>query len=180
MKILIASDIHGRVERMKMLKERIAEFQPDRIFLLGDYLYNGPRNGVPNDYEPMEVSKMLNQYASKIIGVRGNCDSRVDGMLLAFPLEDSPRFEMDGHFFDLYHGDEYSIALLKAQKGDILVSGHTHIQVLEKKDGMIWLNPGSISFPKGGNEASYATIEDDLITIRKVVDASPIKELSID
>ena len=66
------------------------------------------------------------------------------------------------------------------KKGDILVSGHTHIQVLEKKDGMIWLNPGSISFPKGGNEASYATIEDNFITIRKVVDASPIKELSID
>ncbi len=179
MKILIASDIHGRVERMKMLEKQILAFDPDKIFLLGDFMYNGPRNGVPSDYEPMEVSKILNKYASKIVGVRGNCDSRIDGSLLDFPLEDCPRFEYGGHYFDLYHGDEYSIALLKAQDGDILCSGHTHVQVLEKRDDKIYLNPGSTSFPKGGNDPSYATIEDNLITIRRLSDSSQIKELNI-
>lgn len=180
MKILVASDIHGRVERMKLLEKQILAFNPDKIFLLGDFMYNGPRNGVPDDYEPMEVSKILNKYSSKIIGVRGNCDSRIDSSLLAFPLEDCPRFEYGGRYFDLYHGDEYSIVLLKAQDGDILCSGHTHVQVLEKKDNKIYLNPGSTSFPKGGNEPSYATIEDDLIAIRRLVDSTPIKELKID
>ncbi len=179
MKILIASDIHGRLNRMKTLKERIDEFNPDKIFLLGDYMYNGPRNGVPDDYDPMGVSELLNVYADKIIGVRGNCDSRVDGWLLSFPLEDVRRLKLGDFYFDLYHGDDYSIDLLKAEAGDILVSGHTHIQVLEKNGDKYYLNPGSTSFPKGGNEASYATMEDDIITIRKLEDGSKIKEMKI-
>lgn len=179
MRIFVASDIHGRVTRMETLSKRIEEFNPDKIFLLGDFMYNGPRNGVPDDYEPMKVSEMLNPFASKIIAVRGNCDSRVDEMLLKFPLEDVRRFELDGQFYDLYHGDEFSLNLLKPQKGDVLVSGHTHIQVLEEKDGTIFLNPGSTSFPKGGNEASYATIEEKHIAIHRLNDSSIIKELDI-
>ncbi len=180
MKILVASDIHGRLSRMEILKQRIFEFKPEKIFLLGDFMYNGPRNGVPDDYDPMAVSKLLNEFSAKVIAVRGNCDSRIDSSLLEFTLEDCPRFELDGRFFDLYHGDEYSLALLKAKEGDILCSGHTHIQVLEKKDEKIFLNPGSTSFPKGGNEPSYATIEGNVIQIRKLFDGSVIKELQID
>ncbi len=179
MKILVASDIHGRISRMSILKKRIDEFDPETIFLLGDFMYNGPRNGVPDDYDPMGVSKILNEYASKIIGVRGNCDSRIDGSLLEFPLEDVRRFKLGDYFFDLYHGDDFSIDLLKDEPGDILVSGHTHIQVLEKKDDRYFLNPGSTSFPKGGNEPSYATIEDDIIRIRRLEDGSVIKELKL-
>ncbi len=179
MKILVASDIHGRLNRMKILKDRIDEFNPDKIFLLGDYMYNGPRNGVPDDYDPMEVSNLLNLYADKIIGVRGNCDSRVDEWLLSFHLENVRRFELDGHCFDLYHGDEFTQNLLKVEDGDILISGHTHIQVLEKKGNNIYLNPGSTSFPKGGNEPSYATIEDDLIAIRRLENGCKIKELKL-
>lgn len=179
MKILVASDIHGRIKRMSLLKKRIDEFDPETIFLLGDFMYNGPRNGVPDDYDPMEVSKILNEYANKIVGVRGNCDSRIDGSLLQFPLEDVRRFKMGNYFFDLYHGDDFSIALLKDEPEDILVSGHTHIQVLERKGDRYFLNPGSISFPKGGNEPSYATIEDDTVRIRRLEDGSVIKELKL-
>lgn len=179
MKILVASDIHGRLKRMLTLQKRIDEFNPDSIFLLGDFMYNGPRNGVPDDYDPMEVSKLLNLYAKKVIAVRGNCDSRIDGTLLEFPLEDVRRFKLGNYFFDLYHGDDFSLDLLKDEPNDVLVSGHTHIQVLEKKNDRYYLNPGSTSFPKGGNEPSYATIEDDMICIRKLEDGSVIKELKL-
>lgn len=179
MKILVASDTHGRIEHVKKLAERIKEFDPDKIFFLGDYMYNGPRNGVPDDYDPIGVSEILNEFADKVIGVRGNCDSRVDSFLLKFPLEDYRRFELDGIYYDLYHGDEFTLELLKPEKGDVMISGHTHIQVLEEKDGMYFLNPGSTSFPKGGNEASYATIEEKLISIRRLEDSSVIKEMLI-
>ncbi len=179
MKILIASDIHGRITRMSLLKKRIDEFAPDKLFLLGDFMYNGPRNGVPDDYDPMGVCEILNLYADKVIAVRGNCDSRIDGSLLKFPLEDVRRFKIDDYSFDLYHGDDFSLNLLKDEPGDILISGHTHIQVLEKKDDRLFLNPGSTSFPKGGNEPSYATIEGDLISIRKLDDGSVIKQMRV-
>lgn len=179
MRILVASDTHGRIEHVKELEKRINEFNPDKIFLLGDYMYNGPRNGVPNDYDPIAVSEILNKFADRVIGVRGNCDSRVDAFLLQFPLEDYRRFELDGINYDLYHGDEFTLELLKPEKGDVMISGHTHIQVLEEKDGLYYLNPGSTSFPKGGNEASYATIEGKLISVRRLEDGSVIKELTI-
>lgn len=180
MRIFIASDIHGRIKRMKTLQKRIAEFNPEKIFFLGDFMYNGPRNGVPDDYDPMGTSDLLNEYAEKVIAVRGNCDSRVDSFLLKFPLEDYRRFELDGIYYDLYHGDEFTLELLKPEKGDFLISGHTHIQVLEKKDEMYFLNPGSISFPKGGNEPSYATIEGKHVAIRRLEDGSIIKEVDLD
>ena len=135
MRILVASDIHGRLSRMKMLDEKIRAFQPDKIFLLGDFLYHGPRNGVPEDYDPMAVGEILKSHKDKIIAVRGNCDARIDEDILSFPLEDNRRFALGGYWFDLYHGDEFSLENLKPEIGDILISGHTHIQILEKKDG---------------------------------------------
>lgn len=179
MRIFVASDIHGRIKRMEILKKRIEEFHPDKIFFLGDFMYNGPRNGVPDDYDPIGTSDLLNEFADKVIAVRGNCDSRVDGFLLKFPLEDYRRFELDGINYDLYHGDDFSLELLKPQKGDFLISGHTHIQILEEKDGMFFLNPGSTSFPKGGNEPSYATIEGKHVAIRRLMDGSVIKEMDL-
>lgn len=180
MRILVASDIHGRLSRMKMLDEKIRAFQPDKIFLLGDFLYHGPRNGVPEDYDPMAVGEILKNHKDKIIAVRGNCDARIDEDILSFPLEDNRRFALGGYWFDLYHGDEFSLENLKPEIGDILISGHTHIQILEKKDGYLYLNPGSPSFPKGGNEPSYATIDGEVVTIRRLSDGSPIRSLKLD
>lgn len=175
---LIASDIHGRVKRAARLQEIIASFQPEKIFLLGDYLYNGPRNGVPEDYEPLTVSEMLNAYSEKIIGVRGNCDSRVDDLLLHFPLEDARLVEAFGHRVWLYHGDDFSAQKISPLPGDYLFSGHTHLYVLNKENGFIRLNPGSISFPKNGNPATFATWDGRNIALRDFTDGHVIALLA--
>jgi putative phosphoesterase len=177
--ILFASDIHGRITRAKTLANIINVKKPDHVILLGDYLYNGPRNGVPEDYDPLGVSEVLNSFADKVIGVRGNCDSRIDNDLLKFPLEDNRRVTLEGHTFDLFHGDAFSLKMLAPQDGDILVSGHTHLYVLRKEGQHILLNPGSISFPKGGNPATYAVLEGDLLSILNFEEGTPVLSLRI-
>ncbi|HBX25357.1 MAG TPA: phosphodiesterase [Firmicutes bacterium] len=127
MRIIVASDIHGRILAAKKLDKLFLRYNPDKIILLGDYLYNGPRNGVPADYDPMGVSIILNKYANLITGVRGNCDSRIDAMLLKFPMEDSRVVYLNGFRCDLVHGDLLTSDVLDVQRGDILMFGHTHV-----------------------------------------------------
>ena len=170
MKVLIASDIHGRLQATKRLEACIHRFGPDRIVLLGDYLYNGPRNGVPFDYDPMATSTILNRYAKIITGVRGNCDSRIDQSILRFPFEDSAVFYANGYRCDLIHGDLLSTDLLNVERGDILMYGHTHVPVLKREDGVVYLNPGSIAFPKQGYPASYAVMIGNLLEVRRLED----------
>ena len=165
MRILIASDIHGRLEGAKKLDAIIEEKAPHRVVLLGDFLYNGPRNGVPSDYDPMSVCTILNKHARITIGVRGNCDSRVDQTLLRFPLEDSKVILLNGYRCDLVHGDLLTSELLEVERGDILMFGHTHVPMLKREDGVLYLNPGSISFPKHDNPATYAMMDETKIDI---------------
>jgi uncharacterized protein len=179
MRVLIASDIHGRINAVHRLDEIIQSYQPDGIILLGDYLYNGPRNGVPNDYDPMAVCEVLNKYADKISGIRGNCDSRIDDELLKFPLKDCRVLYINGYRCNLVHGDEYSRDLLKPAKGEFLMYGHTHLYQLENKDGIFYLNPGSVSFPKGGNPPTYATFEPHEVAIHRFDDDKVISLLPL-
>ena len=179
MKVFIASDIHGRILRLREMLHAIDLFEPDKIVLLGDFLYNGPRNGVPDDYDPMECSQLLNRYAKKIIGIRGNCDSRVDEMLLRFPLEDSRQLYLCGYRCDMIHGDLLTGDLLNVSRGDILMFGHTHVPMLKKEDGVIYLNPGSISFPKNGSDPSYALMSDTIIQIKHLSTHQDIMSLEI-
>lgn len=170
--ILIASDLHGRVKATKTLVSKIEALKPDWVWLLGDYLYNGPRNGVPDDYEPMEVSKMLSALNVPVLGVRGNCDSRVDAMLLPFPFEDFAEALVYDKSFLLYHGD---LPIKEGYEPDVIVSGHTHIPVLEEDEkGRILLNPGSPSFPKGGYPASYALLDDKGLKVLSLETDEPI------
>jgi putative phosphoesterase len=179
MKVLIASDIHGRLYRMVELSSLIGKVKPDKIILLGDFLYNGPRNGVPDDYDPLAVSSLLNAYAKSAIGIKGNCDSRIDDDLLGFPLKNNRVLRINGYRCDLYHGDAYSIKGLKPHLGDILMSGHTHIWVLKKENGYFYLNPGSISFPKGGNGPTYALFEDKTLTVNSFPDGAVVASLQL-
>jgi putative phosphoesterase len=176
--ILFASDIHGRLHRAEKLAQLIDETKPEKVILLGDYLYNGPRNGVPDDYDPMQVSLILNRFVDVVIGVRGNCDSRIDDDLLHFPLEDNRQLIISGQEFDLYHGDAFSLKHLSPHPGAVLVSGHTHLYVLKKENGFIYLNPGSISFPKGGNPATYATFDGKKAEIHDFDDRHVLLSLS--
>ncbi|MBP5091155.1 MAG: phosphodiesterase [Bacilli bacterium] len=166
MRVFIVSDTHGRLEAVKKIAKRIDDFEPDRIIHLGDYLYNGPRNGVPDDYDPMACCEILNKYAEKIVGVRGNCDSRIDGMLLKFPLSDAKSSSLNGYHVNLFHGDLVASELFTISRGDIVMFGHTHVYMLKKEDGVTYLNPGSPSFPKNGNPPTYAVWEGKRIEIR--------------
>lgn len=166
MKLFIASDIHGSLYYTNKMLEKFVESKADYLVLLGDILYHGPRNGLPNDYNPKEVSKRLNGYKEYIISVRGNCDSEVDQMMLEFPImEKNASIFINGKRIFLTHGhiyNDYNMPALK--RGDYLFFGHSHCSLLKKIDGVTILNPGSISFPKDGQN-SYAIMEDDKIII---------------
>ena len=179
MRILIASDIHGRLQAAKRLEDIVADLKPDRVILLGDYLYNGPRNGVPNDYDPMAVVGILNRFASLVIGVRGNCDSRIDQSLLRFDLRDSKVVHLNGFRCDLIHGDLLTSDLLEVERGDVLMYGHTHVPMLKKSDGVIYVNPGSVAFPKPGNKASYGLMDGGHIEIRGLDDDIPFMQMDL-
>lgn len=170
MKLLVASDIHGAARWCARLMDAIEAQQPDRVILLGDMLYHGPRNDLPEDYAPRQVISMLNGMAENIVAVRGNCEAEVDQMVLDFPcmadyaLVAEP---LTGHTLFLTHGHVYGAGLHnsvdhmpKLQVGDALVYGHTHIKVNERGPEGIWLfNPGSVGIPKDGTH-SYGLYED--------------------
>ncbi len=179
MRIIIASDIHGRLQAAKRLEAIVSEYKPDRVVLLGDYLYNGPRNGVPEDYDPAAVAETLNRFASITLGVRGNCDSRVDQAMLRFLMEDSKIVYLNGFRCDLIHGDLLTSELLEVERGDILMYGHTHAPMLKRSDGVVYVNPGSIAFPKADFPATYAVMDGSRIEIRKLENSEPIMSMEL-
>lgn len=162
MKLLIASDIHGAADWCARLMDAIDAEGPDRVVLLGDLLYHGPRNDLPADYAPKRVIKMLNGIADKVIAVRGNCEAEVDQMVLPFPvLADYCLLEQKGRVVFATHGHHYNLEnppLL--QPGDVLLHGHTHIPAKDNSLGFWYLNPGSVSIPKESSPHSYMTLED--------------------
>ncbi|MBR4892404.1 MAG: phosphodiesterase [Clostridia bacterium] len=166
MKLLIASDIHGSLYYSNELKKAIDNENPDKIILLGDLLYHGPRNNLPCDYQPKEVINFLNTYKEKILCARGNCDTEVDQMVLNFPImSDYLVLMVDGICFYFSHGHKYNIDNpLPLSEGDIFISGHTHIPSCKEKDGVLYLNPGSISIPKENTPHSYLIYENKMFT----------------
>ena len=155
MKLLIASDIHGSAYWCRKLMETIDTEQPDRIILLGDLLYHGPRNNLPKGYAPKEVIPMLSSLQEKILAVRGNCEAEVDQMVLPFPcMADYAMVEADGLRFYLTHGHlSNPDHLPPLEPGSIFLSGHTHVKMDETRNGIRCLNPGSVSIPKDGSHS---------------------------
>ena len=155
MKLVIASDIHGSAYWCSRLMELIEREQPDRIVLLGDLLYHGPRNDLPRDYAPKQVIPMLSGYKDKILAVRGNCEAEVDQMVLPFPcLADYALLEGDGVTMYLTHGHHASPeALPPLPEGSVFLSGHTHVKLDKMVNGIRCLNPGSVSIPKDGTNS---------------------------
>ena len=162
MKFMIASDIHGSARWCKILLEAFETERADRLLILGDLLYHGPRNGFPDDYAPQKVLAMLNTLAPSLLCVRGNCDSDVDQMVLKFPiLAEYGVLALGKRLVYLTHGHTFN-----AEKhpplmpGDIILHGHTHIPAWDDfGDGNLYLNPGSVSLPKGDSVHSYMTLE---------------------
>lgn len=161
MKIMIASDIHGSAYWCRRLMEKYKEEQADRLILLGDILYHGPRNDLPKEYAPKEVIQILNEMKNEILCVRGNCDTEVDQMVLDFPiLADYAIIGVGERLMYLTHGHIYNEEKLPPLcKGDILLHGHTHIPKCREHDDYLCMNPGSVSIPKEGSLNSYMTFE---------------------
>lgn len=167
MKIMIASDIHGSAFYCRELLAAFKREQADKLLLLGDVLYHGPRNDLPKEYAPKEVIALLNGMKNQVLCVRGNCDTEVDQMVLEFPiLADYCILYAGKRMIYATHGHVYNMASLPAlQPGDILLHGHTHIPAwLKFGEDNLYLNPGSVSIPKENSAHGYMVLEDDKVT----------------
>ena len=166
MKLLIASDIHGSAYYCGKLMEVLESEKPDKLILLGDLLYHGPRNDLPRDYAPKQVIPMLSRYQDIIIAVRGNCDAEVDQMVLPFScMADFAQLEADGKLFYLTHGHHESPEKLpELPEGSVFLSGHTHVKLDEVRSGIRCINPGSVSIPKDGSH-SCMVYEDGVFSV---------------
>jgi len=167
MKLIVASDIHGSAYWCRRLLELVEREQPEKLILLGDLLYHGPRNDLPKEYAPKAVIPMLSALKDKIIAVRGNCEAEVDQMVLPFPcMADYSQLLVDGKIFHLTHGHHQSPeALPPLPEGSIFLSGHTHVKRDDPVNGIRCLNPGSVSIPKDGSN-SCLIYEDGAFTFR--------------
>ena len=155
MKLVIASDIHGSAKWCREVMRVIEEEAPDKVVLLGDLLYHGPRNPLPDDYAPAEVAAMLNGIASQVLAVRGNCDAEVDQMMLDFPCMADYAILVDGAR-QLYctHGHLWAPdSLPPLQEGTAFLYGHFHVKVNEAREGIRLFNPGSAAIPKDGSHS---------------------------
>lgn len=172
MKLLIASDIHGSAYWCRKLLEVYETEKPDKLVLLGDILYHGPRNDLPREYAPKAVIALLSPLAEKILCVRGNCEAEVDQMVLPFPcMAPYSQLLVEGKTFYLTHGHhENPRNLPRLNPGDVFLSGHTHVKEDVLVEGVRCLNPGSVSIPKDGShsclvydkgEFSFRILEED-------------------
>ena len=169
-KWMIASDLHGSAYYCRLLLERFEAEQADRLIFLGDLLYHGPRNDLPAEYDTKAVTKLLNGVKDKLLCVKGNCDSEVDQMVLEFPvLAEYAVLPVGDRLCYLTHGHNYGPDNLPPMaKGDLLLSGHIHIPVCREQDGVVLLNPGSVSLPKEDTPHSYMTLADGVFCWKNV------------
>ncbi len=180
MKWFIASDIHGSEFYCKKMLECYKAEKADKLLLLGDILYHGPRNCLPLEYNPKAVIEMLNDIKDEILCVRGNCDSEVDQMVLNFPiLADYCILTHNKTMIFSTHGHKYNTEHLPPLKtGDILLHGHTHIPICEKYDDFTYINPGSVSIPKNDSHHGYMLFENGIF-YWKDLDGNIVKEYTI-
>ncbi len=170
MKFLIVSDIHGDAECCRAMLDAAERENAEKILILGDVLYHGPRNDLPSGYAPKKVIEMLNAISDKIICVRGNCEAEVDQMVLAFPCMADMAIVRDdekGIKIFMSHGHVYNPDKLpEMPEGSAFLYGHTHLFSIERRGDILCLNPGSVSLPKGGNPKSYAVYDSGEFAIK--------------
>ena len=166
MRILFLSDIHGVPSALEAALESGRALGYDKIVLLGDLLYHGPRNGVPNFYDPVKVAKMLNALKDRIVAVRGNCDAEVDQMMFEFPMMgDYAVLEAGEETFFLTNGHLWNeFRLPPVGMGTVLAHGHTHVPELKRLEcGLTIFNPGSVALPKGGSSRSFGYFDGETL-----------------
>ena len=178
MKWFVASDLHGSAFYCEKMLEAFRREEADRLLLLGDLLYHGPRNDLPEAYRPKEVIRLLNEFSSKypVYAVRGNCDAEVDQLVLSFPIQaDYCLLSVGNRVFYATHG-HLPAEQLPLGEGDGLLTGHTHIPELREEGSRLYLNPGSVSLPKEGRKRCYMVLTEEGIFLKEL-DGNLIKEL---
>lgn len=182
MKWMIASDLHGSAYYCRKMLEAFEREGADRLFLLGDLLYHGPRNDLPREYAPKEVIPLLNGKKEKLLCVRGNCDAEVDQMVLEFPvLADYAVLPVGQRLIYATHGHIYHVKNLPPlAPGDVLLHGHTHVPAwTEFGQGNLYLNPGSVSIPKENSPHSYMTLEGNTMQWKELESSAVFRELTL-
>ena len=182
MKWMIASDLHGSAYYCRKMLEAFEREGADRLFLLGDLLYHGPRNDLPREYAPKEVIPLLNGKKEKLLCVRGNCDAEVDQMVLEFPvLADYAVLPVGQRLIYATHGHIYHVKNLPPlAPGDMLLHGHTHVPAwTEFGQGNLYLNPGSVSIPKENSPHSYMTLEENAMQWKELESSAVFHELTL-
>ena len=182
MKWMIASDLHGSAYYCRKMLEAFEREEADRLFLLGDLLYHGPRNDLPREYAPKEVIPLLNGKKEKLLCVRGNCDAEVDQMVLEFPvLADYAVLPVGQRLIYVTHGHIYHVKNLPPlAPGDVLLHGHTHVPAwTEFGQGNLYLNPGSVSIPKEDSPHSYMTLEGNTMQWKELESGAVFHELTL-
>ena len=182
MKWMIASDLHGSAYYCRKMLEAFEREGADRLFLLGDLLYHGPRNDLPREYAPKEVIPLLNGQKEKLLCVRGNCDAEVDQMVLEFPvLADYAVLPVGRRLIYATHGHIYHVKNLPPlAPGDVLLHGHTHVPAwTEFGQGNLYLNPGSVSIPKENSPHSYMTLEENTMQWKELESSAVFHELTL-
>lgn len=175
MKVLIISDIHGSSYYAEKIKEIVERENPEKIVLLGDLYYHGPRNDLSQEYAPMKVAEVLNSLKDKLIVVRGNCDAEVDEMISEFKLEDHILMDINGKKVYFTHGHRYNIEVFPYEDFEIMIYGHIHQGFIQEKEGYLFANPGSISIPRLGTAHSYLILNENKLLL-KDVDGNVLKE----
>ena len=181
MSCLVVSDIHGALPPLQRVLCYFDSHRYDLLLLLGDLLNYGPRNGLPDGLDAMGVAETLNRYADRIVAIRGNCDSEVDQMLLHFPcMADYSVLTIGNKRLLLTHGHVYNPDHVPPMSIDAIFCGHTHLWRLERNaNGLLVCNTGSITFPKNGNEPTFATISDNGTVQVRHLNGSVLKEVEI-
>ena len=166
MKLMIASDIHGSAKWCRAMINAYREEGADRLLLLGDLLYHGPRNDLPDEYAPKQVIAMLNELKDELLCVRGNCEAEVDQMVLSFPvMADYCALMWEGKVIYATHGHKFTKDNPPPLKeGDILLCGHTHVPTCKEHASFTYMNPGSVSLPKENSHHGYIILENGEFT----------------
>lgn len=179
MKIVIASDVHGSSYYANKVKEAFEREGGQLLVLLGDIYYHGPRNPFPKDYAPMEVAKIFNAMKSKLLVVKGNCDSEVDQMISEFDFVEFAQLCADGVKVTLTHGHKYNKDNMPCNAGDLLCYGHFHTGFISEVDNVTVANAGSVSLPKDNTPSSYLTLDKGLLCLKDIdgnlIDSKQIK-----
>ena len=179
MKYVVASDLHGSVLYTEKLVRAFEREKADLLILLGDIYYHGPRNPLPEDYLPKGVAEILNGIKAKIVVLKGNCDSAVDAMISEFDFIEDMVLSVNGKTVFLTHGHVFNKDAMSKTRYSAVLYGHFHTGFIERKNGVLLGNPGSVSLPKNGTPRSYFTLDDSGAIALKTLDGEVLREETI-